>query len=305
LSNHNCAHHHHSPHAPGSGSRAFAIGAALNAAFVIVEAGCGFYSGSLALVADAGHNLSDVLGLLLAWGANYLSSRRPTTRRTYGWGRSSIMAAVFNGLLLLVAVGAIAWEGIGRLLHPRDVSPWPVIAVAGIGFVINTLTALLFFSGQKHDLNVRGAFLHMAADAAVSLGVVVSGLVFYFTGWQWIDPAVSIVIAVVISTWDLLWQALELALDSVPRGIEPDEVRAFLTALPGITAVHDLHIWGMSTTQTALTVHLVRPAATIDDDWLHDVAHELQDRFGIVHSTIQVESGAGNRSCRQEPEDVV
>src|SRR5262245_31096437 len=300
-------HHHHHIHAAEHFSSAFAIGAGLNAAFVLIEAICGVLSGSLALLADSGHNLSDVLGLLLAWGASYLARRRPSGRRTYGLGRTSILAALTNAILLLIAIGAISWEAISRLRQPGEVASLAVIVVAGIGVVVNTLTALLFISGRKHDLNVRGAFLHMAADAAVSLGVVVGGIFISITGAFWIDPALSLVIAAVIaySTWDLLWQALEMALDSVPRGIDPDAVRAYLGGLPGVTAVHDLHIWGVSTMETALTVHLVRPDAQIDDDWLHEVTHELHHRFGIAHSTIQVESGRGQQECRLAPDDVL
>jgi cobalt-zinc-cadmium efflux system protein len=306
MPHHHGDHHDHSSAPPG-GTTAFAFGAALNAAFVLIEATCGFLAGSLALVADAGHNLSDVLGLLLAWGASYLSRRRPSGRRTYGLRRTSIMAALVNGLLLLVAVGAIAWEAIGRLLHPEPVAPKTVIIVAAIGVIVNTLTALLFMTGRKRDLNVHGAFLHMAADAAVSLGVVVGGVVISFTNWLWIDPALSLLIAAVIaySTWDLLWQAVELALDSVPRGIDPDQVRSYLCGLPDVAAVHDLHIWGLSTTETALTVHLVKPNAQVDDDWLHQLCHELHERFGIVHATIQVETGQGNQTCHLAPDDVV
>lgn len=283
------------------------MGVALNAAFVLIEAACGLYSGSLALMADAGHNLSDVLGLLLAWAAVYLSRQRPSLRRTYGWGRTSILAALANAILLLVAVGAIGWEAIGRLVHPAPVMTITMIGVAAIGVVVNTLTALLFLSGRKHDLNVRAAFLHMAADAAVSLGVVAGGIVIGRTGWFWLDPALSLIIAAVIalSTWDVLWHALDLALDSVPRGIDPDEVRAYLAGLPRVAAVHDLHIWALSTTQTALTVHLVKPDAQIDDDWLHAIARELHDRFGIDHTTIQLEAGRGDQACRQVSEDTI
>jgi cobalt-zinc-cadmium efflux system protein len=300
-------HGHSHSHAPPGSTASFAIGVALNAGFVVVEGICGVRSGSLSLLADAGHNLSDVLGLLLAWGAMFLSQRRPSGRRTYGLRRTSIMAALANGLLLLVAVGAIAWEAIGRLLRPEPVAPATVMVVAALGVVVNTLTAMLFMSGRKHDLNVRGAFLHMAADAAVSLGVVVGGLIMSRTGWLWVDPALGLVIAAVIaySTWDLLWQALDLALDSVPRGIDPLAVRSYLAALPQVTAVHDLHIWGLSTTETALTVHLVKPDAEVDDDWLHSIAHELHHRFGIVHATIQVENGRGQQACRLAPDEIV
>jgi cobalt-zinc-cadmium efflux system protein len=301
------AHDHSHSHAMVSATRAFAIGLALNAGFVLVEGACGLWSDSLALLADAGHNLSDVLGLLLAWGASYLARRKPTDRRTYGWGRTSILAALVNGVLLYVAVGAIAWEAIGRIASPEAVAPQVVIVVAAIGAVINTLTALLFMSGRKHDLNLRGAFLHMAADAAVSLGVVVGGIAISLTGWLRIDPVLSLVIAAAIaySTWDLLWHALELSLDTVPRNVDAAAVRAYLNGLPGVEAIHDLHIWGLSTTQTALTVHLVRPDASVDDDWLQQIAHELHDRFGIAHATIQLESGRGNAGCRLAPDDVV
>ncbi len=299
-------HHEHSPLQRDYGP-AFAVGVALNLGFVVVEAAAGFWAGSLALLADAGHNLSDVLGLLLAWGASYLARRRPSPRRTYGLGRASIMAALANALLLVLAVGAIGWEAIQRLIHPVAAAPLPVIAVAGVGVVVNTLTALLFLSGRKEDLNIRGAFLHMAADAAVSLGVVVGGVVIAATGWQRVDPALGLLIVAAIawSTWDLLWQAINLSLDAVPQGIDPEAVRAYLAQLPGVSEVHDLHIWGLSTTHTALTVHLTRPGAALDDDWLAEVTHALHDRFGIGHATIQVESGAGRQTCRLAPEDVV
>ena len=299
-------HPHHHDHCRTDSTR-FAIGVALNGTFVLIEAAFGIVAGSLALLADAGHNLTDVLGLLLAWGATYLARRRPTGRRTYGLRRSSIVAALLNALLLLLAVGAIAWEAIGRLFEPRPVAQTTVVIVAAIGVVINTITALLFFSGHKHDLNIRGAFLHMAADAAVSLGVVAGAIVIGWTDWFWIDPALSLLIAAIIaiSTWDVLWQALELTLDAVPRGIDPEAVRAYLAHLPGVAAIHDLHIWGMSTTETALTVHLVRPDAFVDDDWLAHIAHELHERFGIGHATIQIESGQGSQTCRLAPDDVV
>jgi cobalt-zinc-cadmium efflux system protein len=304
-------HEHFDDHGHGRIENAtqwgFAIGVALNSAFVLIEFVCGLLAGSLALLADAGHNLSDVLGLLLAWGASRLARRRPSRRRTYGLRRSSIVAALLNALLLLLAVGAIGWEAVGRLLEPQPVAQMIVVVVAAIGVAINTLTALLLLRGHKDDLNVRGAFLHMAADAAVSLGVVIGAIVIGVTGWYWIDPALSLIIAAVIaiSTWDLLWQALDLSLDAVPRGIDPEAVRAFFTGLPGVSEVHDLHIWGMSTTETALTVHLVKPGAEIDDDWLADICHQLHERFGIDHPTIQVETGQGERSCRLAPEDVV
>ena len=304
---HHHGHDHDHGHAGANHGWAFAVGVALNAAYVVIEGGFGFFSGSLALVADAGHNLSDVLGLLMAWGASYLARRRPSGRRTYGLGRSSILAALANGVLLLIAVGMIAWEAFSRLREPAPVPAGTVIVVAAIGAVVNTLTAMLFFAGRERDLNMRGAFLHMAADAAISVGVVVGGVAMSRTGWLWIDPALALVVAALIaySTWDLVWQALELTLDSVPRGIDLEQVRGFLAGLPGVTQVHDLHIWALSTTETALTVHLVRPSALPDDDWLHRVAHEIHDRFGIAHATIQIETGQGSSACRLAPDDVV
>lgn len=309
---HHVMFHQHGEHcrhndAADSSQPAFAIGVGLNTVFVLIEAAFGLAFGSLALVADAGHNLSDVLGLLLAWGASYLARKRPSGRRTYGLRRTSIMAALGNALLLLVAVGAIAWEATHRLLQPSPVAPLAIIVVAAIGVVINTATALLFVTGRHHDLNIRGAYLHMAADAAISLGVVIGGIVISVTGWLWVDPALSLLIAVLIaySTWDLLWQSLELSLDSVPRGIDANEVRAFLADLAGVSEVHDLHIWGLSTTETALTVHLVKPDAQVDDDWLAEVAQQLHDRFRIAHATIQVESGQGQQTCRLAPDDVL
>ena len=294
-------HHHHAPH---NYDAAFAIGVALNAAFVAVEAGAGVAIGSLALIADAGHNLSDVLGLLLAWGASRLGRRRPTARRTYGFRRSSILAALLNAALLLIAVGAIAWEAFHRFARPTPIPGSAVILVAAIGVVINAATALLFMRGQSRDLNIRGAFLHMAADALVSLGVIIAGVLMSVTGATWIDPAISLAIAVVIiiGSWSLLRRSLDLALDSVPEGIDPEAVRAFLAGLPEVSEVHDLHIWAMSTTETALTVHLIRPDGCIDDDWLARVSKALHDRFAIEHATLQIESGGGAGPCQMSGE---
>ncbi len=271
---------------------AFAIGVALNLAFVVIEAGFGFFAHSLALIADAGHNMSDVLGLLLAWCAATLSRRAPTERRTYGWKSSSILAALFNGILLLVSVGAIAWEAVRRLPNPPDVAGKTIIWVSAIGIVINTATALMFFSGRKHDLNIRGAFMHMAADAVVSLGVVLAGWAILVTGIRWIDPAVSLVIAAVIvwGTWSLLRDSINLALHGVPEGIEIAEVRAYLTSLPHVTAVHDLHVWPMSTTETALTAHLVRDVDDCDCSLLDKAAKDLLVQFQIHHATLQFET---------------
>lgn len=288
-------------HAPADFGRAFAIGVALNVIFVMAEAAFGLLSGSLALLADAGHNLSDVLGLLLAWGAAVLSRRKATSRHTYGLRRSSILAALFNALFLLVAVGGIAWEAVGRFSEPAPVAGKTVIIVALLGVVINTATALLFMAGRKGDLNIRGAFLHMAADAGVSLGVALGGVAILLTGQAWIDPVVTLLIVAVIvwSTWGLLRDSVNLALDAVPEGIDPDKVEAYLNQLPNVTAVHDLHIWAMSTTETALTAHLVRDVPTCDDALLMQANRELHDTFGIGHVTLQFETASAAYSCGQ------
>lgn len=298
--------HVHS-HAPASHNTAFAVGVALNLSFVVIEAIFGMRANSLALLADAGHNLSDVLSLLLAWGAAYLAKRPPTQRHTYGLRRSTILAALFNAILLLIAVGAIAWEAVGRLLQPAAVSGTAVIVVAAVGVVVNTATALLFLSDRKRDLNIRGAFLHMAADAAVSLGVVVAGIIIRLTAWSWLDPAVSLMIVGVITvgTWSLLRQSINLSMDAVPEGIDLLNVREYLAALPGVVELHDLHVWAMSTTETALTVHLVKPDAGVNDDWLAGIAKELHDRFHIEHATIQIETGRSKHQCKLAPEDIV
>lgn len=279
-------HNHHSDY-----TRAFAIGVALNAGFIVIEIVFGLLAGSLALLADAGHNLSDVLGLLLAWGASYMVKRRPTERHTYGWRKTSILAALMNAFILMVAIGGIAWEAIRRFNDPAPVGGQTIIIVAAIGVVINTFTALLFVSGRKHDLNIRGAFLHMAADAGVSAGVVAAGLVILVGGWMWVDPLVSLVIAAVIlmGTWGLMRDALNLALDAVPKGIDPEAVGDYLAGLPGVEGVHDLHIWAMSTTETALTAHLVKADSKDDDALIEKANKELNDRFGIDHITLQWE----------------
>ena len=295
-------HHHHEP--PANYDRAFALGIGLNLVYVAAETVAGLAAGSLALLADAGHNLSDVLGLALAWGAAWLTRRRPTPRRTYGLRRSSILAALANAMLLLVAIGAIAWEAVKRLQEPEPVATGIVLLVAGVGVLINGGTALLFMRGRENDLNIRGAFLHMAADAGITLGVMAAALVIARTGWLWLDPVTSLAIAAVIlvGTWGLLRDSVDLALDAVPRGIDPDEVQAFLQARPGVAEVHDLHIWAMSTTETALTAHLVRPGASPDDGFLAELRHDLEHRFRIGHATIQVEHGA---PCPQAPAHVV
>jgi cobalt-zinc-cadmium efflux system protein len=291
---HNHAHDHVHGHAPKDFGSAFAIGVLLNSAFVLIEAGFGLWSGSMALVADAGHNLSDVLSLLIAWGAAYMSQLPASGRYTYGYKSSSILAALANAGLLLVALGAILFETIDRLFKPAAVEGWTMIAVAGVGIVINTATALLFASGRKHDINVRGAFLHMAADALVSVGVVVAGVGILLTGELLIDPLASLVIVGVIAwgTWGLLRDSVKMGLLAVPDGIDESAVREYLTGLPGVTAVHDLHIWPMSTTETALTAHLVMPAGYPGGAFLREVAHELDHSFHIGHATVQVETGA-------------
>ena len=297
----NRADHHNHHHAPPDYNRAFAAGVALNVVFVIVEAVFGVLSDSLALLTDAGHNLSDVLGLLLAWGAAALARKQPSPRRTYGYSRATIIASLFSGLLLMGAVGAIGWEAVNRLMEPAQPVGSTIMIVAAIGVVINTATALLFISGKDHDLNIRGAFLHMAADAAVSLGVVGSGALILFFGFGWIDPVISLVIAAVIllSTWGLLRDSLNLAVDAVPRSVDPEAVRGYLSALPGVAAVHDLHIWALSTTDTALTAHLVMDAFPADDCFLADVSGALMDRFAINHPTIQLERADSDVVCHQ------
>ena len=298
--------HSHNPEG-GSYGQAFAIGIGLNLAFVLVEMVFGIRAHSLALVADAGHNLSDVLGLVLAWGAGMLARRRPTPRRTYGMRRSSVLAALANAVLLLIAIGAIAWEAVQRFATPTPVAATTVMWVAAVGVVINTATALLFMSGRKGDLNIKAAFLHMAADAGVSAGVVAAGLAIRATGWVWLDPAISlgIVAVIFVGTWGLLRASVNLAMDAVPEGIDQEAVNAYLASIAGVTEVHDLHIWGMSTTDSALTAHLVKPGIGDDDRLLAQVCRELHDRFGIEHSTLQVERAPGTCSCALGPARVV
>jgi cobalt-zinc-cadmium efflux system protein len=280
-------------------NRAFAVGFALNLGFVILEAVFGVLAGSLALLADAGHNLTDVLGLSLAWTANYLMKRPPSERRTYGWRRSSILAALLNAVLLFVVVGGIGWEAIRRLGAPESVEGKTILWVAAIGVVVNTATALFFVGGRKRDLNIRGAFLHMAADAGVSAGVVLASIGILVTGKLWIDPVTSLAIVGIIlfSTWDLLHESMNLALDAVPESIDPEAVRDYLWSLPGVTEVHDLHIWGLSTTEIALTAHLVKPDPKDDDLTITEASNALHERFGIRHITLQWEREAGTYQC--------
>lgn len=289
--------HDHSHHHGANHDRAFAFGIALNVLFVLVEAYCGWLSDSLALLSDAGHNLSDVLGLLMSWGGFYLARLRPDRRHTYGMGRATILAALFNALFLLIVVGGIVWEAIARFSQPVPIQGGIVMLVAAIGVVINGITAWLFMSGNKHDLNLRGAFLHMTADALVSLGVVIAGALFIWTGWTWLDPAISLAIALVIllGTWELLGHSLHLSLDGVPVSIELDNVEDYLSGLPGVSAIHDLHVWAMSTSEIALTAHLVMPDGHPGDEFLCQVADALHHEFAIEHTTIQIETD--NRLC--------
>ncbi|MFD2578269.1 cation diffusion facilitator family transporter [Novosphingobium colocasiae] len=292
---HGHGHHHHAPPPPGSMSRAFALAVALNAGFVVAEAVAGFYSGSMALLADAGHNLSDVLSLLLAWGASVLAMRPPSQRFTYGLKSSSILASLANAALLWVAIGMILVETVRRFFEPSTVAGPTMMVVAAAGILVNALSAMLFARGSKSDLNLRAAFVHLMADAAVSAGVVIAGLLIWLTGRQWIDPVTSLIITAVIgwSSWGLLRDSLRMGMLAVPEAIDSRAVRDFLTARPGVTALHDLHIWPMSTTETALTVHLVMDGAPIAHDFLSTLADDLDHRFGIGHATVQIETASG------------
>ena len=286
-------HDRHGPHGhmPANFSRAFALGIILNTIYIIVEVIYGLLSGSMALLADAGHNLSDVLGLAVAWAGAELAKRPPSKRFTYGLGGSSILAALLNGLLLLVACGAIAWEAIERFSVPTPVASMTVVVVASIGIIINFGTAMLFMRGQQDDINIRGAFLHMMADAGVSAGVVVGGLLMFYTGFNWIDPLISLFIVALIfwSTWGLLSEAVRMSLAGVPRNIDVEEVHEALSTLPGVETVHDLHIWPMSTSETAMTAHLVIPGGHPGKGFLAEVQNEMKKRFSIHHITIQIE----------------
>ncbi len=299
------SHSHGHAHAPANYDRAFAVGLVLNIGFVAVEVAYGLVANSLALLADAGHNLSDVAGLLLAWGAVWLGRRAPTTRRTYGYGRTSILAALANAALLMIAVGAIGWEAFRRLGMPQTVEAGPVMAVAAVGIVINTATALMFMRGRHGNINIRGAFLHMMSDAAVSAGVVLAGLAIAWTGWQWLDPATSLAIVAIIAigTFGLLRDSVAMAIDAVPAGIDRDQVFDLLRGQAGVKDVHDLHIWPLSTTSTALTAHLVQEADQIDDHLTTAIVAELRTRFGIEHVTLQFETGCV--PCCLEPDSVV
>jgi cobalt-zinc-cadmium efflux system protein len=294
-------HDHDHPETTDRVRTAFLAAAGLNVAFVALEVVFGFRSGSLALLSDAGHNLGDVLGLLLGWGAFLLARRAPSPRRTYGLRRSTILAALANAVVLLVAVGAVALEAVQRLRHPGPVAAPTVIAVASLGILVNGLSAWLLGRGRRDDLNVRAAASHLAADAAVSLGVVLAGVAMVFVGWPWLDPVVGLLVGALIvgGAWGLLRESLDLAMDAVPGGIDPAAVRAYLQSVPGVVDVHDVHIWAMSTTETALTAHLVTDHATFDDELTVRIARDLLERFGIAHPTIQWESAGRAQPCRQ------
>jgi len=301
---HHAHGHHH--HAPADFGRAFAIGVTLNVAYVAAQVAFGLLANSVALLADAAHNLGDVLSLVLAWGASVLVKREPSGRFTYGLRKTSVLAALANAVLLVFVTGAIAWEAVHRFLAPSPVAGWTIVWVAALGIAINGGTAMLFFRGRQSDLNIRGAFMHMAADAVVSLGVVIAGVAILFTNWTWLDPAVSLVISVVIlwGTWDLLRDSVRMSLDAVPEGIRLDDVRGYLGGLEGVTEVHDLHIWPMSTTETALTAHLLMPAGHPGDAYITSVCEQLRARFRISHTTVQIEIDP-RVPCHLAPDHVV
>ena len=311
---HDHDHHHDHGHAHGLGhthapkdfNSAFAIGVFLNLALVIGQLVFGLVAHSLALVADAGHNFADVLGLLLAWWASRLAKSIPTKKHTYGFRGVSILAALANAILLIASMGAVAWEAIQRLQHPTEVNGHIVIWLAVLGIVVNTVSAFLFFSGRHDDLNVRGAFLHLISDAAVSVGVVIAGVAILWTGKLWIDPVMSLIIVVTIlwGTWGLLRESVNLALQAVPENVDRDAVEKFLCSRPGVVSVHDLHIWGMSTTTVALTVHLLVKPAKVNDAFLAEICGALAHDFGIEHSTLQIESGDGP-PCHLKPDHIV
>jgi len=300
-------HQHSHDHTGHTSGRAFQLAIVLNAGFIALEIFFGLRAHSLALISDAGHNVSDVLGIGLAWGAAVLSRRVPSARRTYGLRRSSILAALANAVALLITVGAIASAAFQRLMHPQPVEARIVIAVAAAGIAVNGVSAWLFASGRRGDLNIRSAFAHLAADAVVSLGVVLAGVAIVFTGWLWLDPAVSLAVSavIVVGSWGLLRDSLNLAMDAVPGDIDPQEVQECLAMVSGVVEVHDLHIWAMSTTETALTAHLVTRHSEIDDQLTREVCHTLHQRFGIGHATVQWERADSDGKCRQAPSEVV
>lgn len=310
---HNCHHSHHDhshghEHAAKNFGHAFFIGASINIAFVAVEIYYGLMSNSLALLADAGHNAGDVLGLFIAWAAYSLTHRsKPTARFTYGLGGTSILAALINSSLIMIAIGAIGWEALSRFSSPQTPAGITMMIVAGIGVLVNGITALIFSRGAAHDLNMRSVFQHMFADAMISFSVLISGVLIHLTAWTWIDPVISLTILAVIiaSTWRLLKDSLSLALHAVPRNINPLDVRSFLSTATGVKEVHDLHIWAMSTSETALSAHLVMPNGHPGDGFITELANTLQKKFNISHATIQIELGDTKESCRLAPEHVI
>ena len=295
------SHNHNHLSTLNNYNKAFLVGIILNVLYILVEVFYGLLINSMALLADAGHNLSDVLGLLLAWGAAYLAKTASSKKRTYGLRKSTILAALFNAILLMIAVGAISIEAIRKFISPEPVQGLTMMVVAGVGVLINALTAAFFMKGRDKDLNIKGAFLHMAADAGVSLGVVIAGFLIYSTGWLWVDPAISLLIVLVITigTWGLLKDSFYLSMDAVPKDIDFQEVENYLNGINGVTEVHDLHIWAMSTTETALTAHLVIPDETKDDYFLKKICDDLHSKFGIEHSTIQTEKSAQSSNCKK------
>jgi cobalt-zinc-cadmium efflux system protein len=301
-------HHHHHHHSPRSDyGRAFLFGILLNAGFVVIEGAYGFFTHSLALVADAGHNLSDVAGLIMAWGAFWLSRKKPNQYFTFGLRKSSILSALFNSILLMIAVGMILWEAITRFKNPNPIDSRSVMIVAGIGIFVNGITALLFFKDKDHDLNLKGAYLHMAADALVSVGVVISAFIISKTSLFWIDPLMSVIISLVIihGTWSLLRDSLKLSMDAVPENINLLKVKEYLENIDGVFDVHDLHIWALSTTETALTVHITLKHNKIENEFISKISQELKNRFKIHHPTIQIEELDENFHCELKPEDVL
>jgi cobalt-zinc-cadmium efflux system protein len=303
---HGHSHAHAHAHRAGHG-RAFAFGIALNLGFVAVEVVYGVIAHSVALLADAGHNVGDVVGLAMSWGATALASLKPSSRRTFGFRRSTILASVSNALVLLFMTGALTWESILRLFAPEPPHGKTMIVVALLGAVVNAGSALLFMAGDKRDLNVRSAFVHLASDAVIALGVAAAGAVILATGWLWVDPVVSIVLALTIlfGTWSLMTKSMNLMLDAVPEGIDPDKVKTFLSALPGVVEVHDLHIWAMSTTETALTAHLVMPRSSHEPAFLADVCTKLHERFDIDHSTLQIDHEEAPTPCALARSDAI
>ena len=304
---HHAGHDHGHSHAPTSFGRVFAIGVTLNLVIVAAELVFGYLANSLSLISDAAHNFTDVVGLLLAWGGAWLAARQPTARYTYGFRRASILAALGNAALLLIATGGILIEALHRFQDPQPVATGTVMAVATLGILVNGATAVMFMSGRKDDLNIKGAFLHMVGDAGISVGVVIGAALVSVTGWLWLDPAISVAIALAVlwSSWGLARDSVNLALDAIPRDIDHEAVQAYLRGLPGVSEVHDLHIWAMSTTESALTAHLVRPGAGLDDQMLHETCRQLELRFKIKHATLQIEAGNTELVCRLAPAHIV